>query len=98
MAQKAVLVVLQTLLFVVLFAVGSFLPAVSPSVPTWQVVTGPGRAFVFDGLLLALLAYVLILGLEAARRAVRGPGALTTLSFVLALALGFAMKLGFRST
>lgn len=94
---KAVLVVLQTVLFLVLFAAGSFLP-IFTSLPTWQVQTGPHRVFVLDGLALALLAYLLILVVEAARKRLRGPGALTTLALTLALVLGLAMKLGFKST
>lgn len=91
------LVVLQTLLFLLLFAAGSFLLPFLPSVPVWQVQTSPGRAFVVDGLVLALLAYLLIFLFEAARKRVRGPGGLTTLSLFLALALGLAMKFGFKS-
>ena len=94
--MKAILVVLQTLLFIVLFAGGSFLP-IFTSVPTWQVQTGPNRFFVLDGLFLALIVYLLILLIEALRKRLRGPGALTTLALVLALALGLAMKFGFRS-
>ena len=98
MFQKAIFVVLQTLLFLVLFAVGSFLPAL-PSFRSfyWQMQTGPGRIFVLDGLFLTLIVYLVILALEAARRRLRGPGSLTTLSLVLALALGLAMKFGFKS-
>ncbi len=97
MFKKAILVVLQTLLFLLLFGAGTLALPFLPSVPVWQVQTGPGRAFVLDGLVLALLAYLVIIALEAARRRVRGPGSLTTLSLVLALALGLAMKFGFRS-
>ncbi|HLI76903.1 MAG TPA: hypothetical protein VKV02_08150 [Acidobacteriaceae bacterium] len=98
MFKKAILVVLQTLLFIILFAVGSFLPAL-PSFRSfyWQVQTSPGRVFVLDGLLLTLLVYLLIVAVEAARRRLRGAGALTTLALVLALALGLAMKIGFKS-
>lgn len=96
MAVKAVLVVLQTLLFLLLFGIGSFLPAFT-SIPAWQIHTGPGRAFVLDGVVLAIAVYLLILLIEAARKRLRGPGGLTTLALVLALALGFAMKFGFRS-
>lgn len=94
---KAVLVVLQTLLFVLLFAAGSFLLPFFPALPTWQVQTGPHRFFVLDGLLLAVFVYLVILIIEAARRRLRGPGGLTTLALVLALALGLAMKFGFKT-
>jgi hypothetical protein len=96
MVVKALLVVLQTLLFLLLFGIGSFLPAFT-SFPNWQIHTGAHRAFVLDGLVLAVAACVLILLIEAARKRLRGPGGLTTLALVLALALGFAMKFGFRT-
>ncbi len=94
--MKAVLVVLQTLLFLLLYGIGSFLPVFS-LMPTWQVQTGAHRFFVLNGLFLALLAYLLILLIEAARKRLRGPGGLTTLAFALALALGLAMKFGLKT-
>ena len=94
--MKAVLVLLQTLLFILLFAGGSFLPIFS-SVPAWQVQTGPHRFFVLDGLFLTLLFYLLIVVVEAFRKRLRSFGALTTLALVLALVLGLAMKFGFKS-
>lgn len=98
MFKKAILVVLQTLLFLILFIAGSFLPAL-PSFRSlyFQVQTGPHRVFVLDGLVLALLAYLIIILIEVVRKRVRGPGGLTTLALVLALVLGLAMKLGFKS-
>ena len=95
--KKAILVVLQTLLFLILFGAGTLALPFVPQVPVWQVQTSPGRAFVLDGLFLTLAVYVLILAVEAARKRLRGPGGLTTLSLVLALALGLAMKFGFKS-
>ena len=96
MVMKAGLVVLQTILFLVLFGAGSFLP-IFTSLPTRQVQTGPHRVFVRDGLLIALVVYLIILLAEAARKRLRGPGGLTTLSFALAMALGLAMKFGFKT-
>lgn len=94
---KAFFVILQTLLFLLLFAAGSFLLPFFPSVPTWQVQTAPHRFFVLDGLVLAVVVYVIIVAIQAARRRLRGPGGLTTLALVLALALGLAMKFGFKT-
>lgn len=94
--MKAVLVVLQALFFLLLFGVGSFLP-VFGLMPAWQVATGAHRSFVLNGLCLSLAAYLLILLVEAARKRLRGPGGLTTLAFALALALGLAMKFGFKA-
>ena len=93
---KAMLVVLQALLFLLLFFIGSFLPLFSP-VPTWQVQTGPGRFFVMDGLVLTAVVYSLILLVEIARKQWRRGGGLTTLAFFLAIALGLAMRFGFKS-
>ncbi len=98
MFRSAVLVTLQTLLFLLLFAAGAFLPAL----PTfsglyWAVSTGPGRVFVMDGLLLTLAAYGLILLAEVLLKGRRVAGQLTSLALVLALCLGFAMRLGFKS-
>ncbi len=97
MFKKATLVVLQTLLFLILFGAGTLALPFLPQVPVWQVQTSPGRVFVLDGLVLTVLVYLLLLAVEAARRRLRGAGAMTTLSLVLALALGLAMKFGFKS-
>lgn len=97
MLVKAVLVVLQTLLFLLLFFLGSILP-IFTSLPSWQIQTGSQRFFVMNGIVLALAAYLVILLIEAARKRLRGPGALTSLAFFLALALGLAMKFGFKTT
>lgn len=93
---KAFLVILQTVMFLILYGLGSFLPVFTP-LPTWEVHTSTNHVFVLDGLVLALLVYLVLLAVEAARRRLRGAGGLTTLSLVLALALGFAMKFGFKS-
>lgn len=96
MVTKALVVVLQTILFLILFGAGSFLP-IFTSLPIWQVQTGTHRFFVLDGLYLALTAYFVILLAEAVRKRLRGPGGLTTLSLALAITLGLAMKFGFKS-
>lgn len=97
MFKKAVLVVLQALLFLLLFGLGTLALPFLPQIPVWEVQTSPGRAFVLDGLFLTLAVYLVILIIEGARKRLRGPGALTTLALLLALALGLAMKFGFRS-
>lgn len=98
MFKKAILVVLQASLFLFLMTAGAFLPAL-PSFSSlyWPVQTAPGRVFVLDGLILTLIVYLLILAVEAVRRRLRGAGGLTTLALVLALVLGLAMKIGFKS-
>ncbi len=98
MFKKAILVVLQTLLFLFLMTAGAFLPAL----PTFrsfyrQVQTAPGRVFVLDGPILTLLVYGILLAVAAGRKRLRGAGGLTTLALLLALVLALAMKIGFKS-
>ncbi len=98
MVGKTILFVLQTILFLLVFALGSvFLPFL-PFLPVLQVVTSPGHAFVYDGLLLALVLWLVIVAIEAARKRLRGAGTLTTAALVVAALLGLAMRFGFKST
>jgi hypothetical protein len=94
--MKIVLAVLQFLLFLAVFFVGSILPALG-LMPLKTVTVGANRVFVVDGLLMMLAAYILILAIEAARRRLRTSGSLTTIALVLALVLGLAMKFGFKT-
>ena len=96
MLKKVGLVVLQLLLFLVLFGAGSFLP-VFTSLPAWQVHAGPNSVFILDGLLLTLAVYLVILAVEVATKRLRDAGNLTTLALLLAVALGLAVKFGFKS-
>jgi hypothetical protein len=94
--KRVLSVVFQFILYLVVFGIGSLLPAFS-ILPTWSIATGPGRVFVYDGLLLTLLVYVLILLIAAARKriAIAFPNA--TMALVLALIVGLIMKFGFKS-
>jgi len=95
--MKSVLsIVLQFILYIVVFGVGSLLPAFN-ILPTWSLSTGPGRVFVYDGLLLTLVVYILILVIGAARRriAIALPNA--TIALVLAVLIGLLMKFGLKS-
>lgn len=89
-------ILFQFLLYLVVFGIGSLLPGANV-LPTWSIATGPGRVFVYDGLLLMLLVYVVILLIAAARK--RLPLALpnASIALVLALFLGLLMKFGFKS-
>ena len=98
MVGKTILFVLQTILFLLAFALGSvFLPFL-PFLPVLQVVRSPGHAFVYDGLLLAFVLWLLIFVIEAARKRLREAGTLTTAALVVAALLGLAMRFGFKST
>jgi hypothetical protein len=83
----------QFLLFLILFAVGSFL---HPFNLHWATTAAAGttRYFIPDGLLLAIGAFLTILLVQVLRkRTCDSPW--TILSFVLAVGAGYALKFGF---
>jgi hypothetical protein len=94
--KNVFLAFLQFVLFLVIFAAFSFFPLMN-----LQHVVGPTpdgtRVFIWDGLLVSVVVYVIILGFEAARRRVRSTGMWTTAAFVLAAVFGLAIKLGFKT-
>jgi hypothetical protein len=94
--KRILSIVLQFILFLFVFFVGWILTGLN-KLPTLSISIGPGRVFVYDGLLLMLAVYVLILLIAAARK--RLPTALSnsTIALILALILGLAMKFGFKS-
>jgi hypothetical protein len=94
--KRVLSAVFQFILYLVVFGIGSLLPGANV-LPTWSIPTGPGRVFVYDGLLLMLLVYVVILLIAAARKriAIAFPNA--TMALILALILGLLMKFGFKS-
>jgi hypothetical protein len=94
--KQAIFAVLQFLLFLVIFAVGSFLPPFHIRQVVGHSVEGT-RIFYADGLMLAAVTMLLVLGIEAARKRIRTAGVWTVAAFVLAAALGLAMKFGFTT-
>ena len=92
--MRIVAVVVQTIFFILVFAIGSFLPAFTP-IPMWRVIVGATHYFVLDGPIFISLVFLLILALEAITKRFRSAAMLTTLSFVLAFLLALAMKLPF---
>jgi hypothetical protein len=95
--KRVLSVVLQFFLFLVVFAAGSFLPGANLLLPMLSVSAGPGRIFVYDGLLLMFAIYLLILLIAVVRRRLTTTALSSTLALLLALALGLAMKFGFKS-
>jgi hypothetical protein len=96
--KTAILILLQFLLFVAIFAAGMVVAIFDPLQLKW-FVTHPTpattRYFAPDGLLLTLLLYLLILAIEAARKVLRPAGLHTTIALVLALIAGFYFHFGF---
>jgi hypothetical protein len=91
--KKIIFTILQFVLFLLVFFVGSLLP---PFHFEHVLSTTPAgvRIFVADGLFLMLALYVLILVVEALRKRLGAAAPWTTLAIVLAGLLGFMMKFG----
>jgi hypothetical protein len=92
--KKFLFTVLQFLLFLIVFGVGSFFP---PFHLEHIIIATPGvtRIFIADGLLLMLLLYIVIVLAEALRKHLRTAAPWTTLAFILAIVFGLMMKFGF---
>ena len=65
--------------------------------PMMSVSAGPGRIFVYDGLLLMVGVYVVILIIAVLRRRIRYTWPTATVALFLALILGFLAHFGFKS-
>ncbi len=94
--KRVLSIVLQFLLYLVVFFVGSLLPAFNV-MPQLSFSIGAGRVFVYDGVLLMLALYILILLIAAARKRISVALPHATIALVLALVAGLLMKFGFKS-
>jgi xanthine/uracil permease len=92
--KKIFSVLLQAILFLVVFAVGSFLHPINLHWGITVTAAGATRYFVADGLLLAFALFLLIVIIQAIRKRLCDT-TWTVIAFVLAVALAYAMKLGF---
>jgi uncharacterized BrkB/YihY/UPF0761 family membrane protein len=93
--KRVFFTILQFVLFLLTFAVGSFLPAFQllPKIAT--KFAGGTRLFLWDGVLLMIVLLAVILIIEVVRKRLRTAAVWTGMAFVLATLLGLAMKLGF---
>ena len=94
MFKRAFAVTLQLVLLLTVFLLGSLLPALG-KLPMWRLAISPTRFFVLDGVVLMLLVYLIIVGIEVFVRRIRYGALLSTLALLLALSLGLAMKFPF---
>jgi|ERR1700722_11603302 hypothetical protein len=94
--KNVVVTILQLILFLIVFFVGSLLP---PFHIEHVLIATPGvtRIFVADGLVLVFVLFVLIVILEAVRKRLRVAAPWTTLAFLLAVVFGLMMKFGFKT-
>ncbi|HTF65552.1 MAG TPA: hypothetical protein VK638_22990 [Edaphobacter sp.] len=92
--KKALSTFAQFLLFLAVFAVGSFLHPFNLHWATTTLAPGSTRYFIPDGLLLSLGVFFAILVVQAIRRRMCDT-TWTVVAFVLAIAIGYALKFGF---
>ena len=98
--KKTLFIFFQFAIFIVIFAVGSFM---SPFHLQWQLPnsTTPDltvrtvRYFVPDGLILMLVFYLFLILMQLLTRRFLKAAPWTTLALLLAALCGYAMKLGF---
>ena len=96
MIKNVLLAILQLILFLIVFAAGSFLPPFHLQHIVSRTAEG-AHIFIWDGLLLATLLMILILGIEAARKRIGRAGLWTIVAYVLAIGAGLMAKLGFMT-
>ena len=96
--RRAISVTLQFLLFLLTFALGSFL--LHPFHLETISMRDPTRVhiFVWDGLILMLILYLLVLGLEVALKKIHSAARWSTLAVALATGAGLLMRFGFITT
>lgn len=87
-------VLLKFVLFLIVFAAGSFLPPFHIE-HVLSVTTDGTRIFIWDGILLMALLFVVVILIEALRKRVATSGPWTAAAFVLAGVAGYAAKFGF---
>ncbi len=92
--KKAILLILQFFLFLIVFLVGSFMNPFHLRWNVTQLSPTSTRYFVPDGLLLMIAVYILILICQLLAKRLRRAGIWTTAAFLLALAAGFMARFG----
>jgi xanthine/uracil permease len=92
--KKALITFAQFLLFLIVFAVGSFLHPFNLHWATTSLSPGAIRYFIPDGLLLAVGVFLAIIVVQAIRKRMCDT-TWTVIAFLLAIAIGYALKLGF---
>lgn len=94
MIKQVFFAILQFLLFLIVFAAGSFFPPFH--IEHVLGVTADGtRLFIWDGVLLMAAVFAVILLIEALRKRLSSAGPWTTVALVLAGLAGYMAKFGF---
>ena len=82
--KKAMFVVLEMILFFVVYAVGSILPGAN-KLPEWSTHLASGKLFVWDGVVMMLGLFVLIVLVQAVRKRLATGWQTPVLALVLTL-------------
>ena len=94
MIKNVIFAVLKFALFLLVFAAGSFMPPFHLEHVVGTTSDGT-RIFIWDGFLLMTVAFVILLGIEAARKRINTASPWTVIAYILAAVAGYAAKLGF---
>jgi glucan phosphoethanolaminetransferase (alkaline phosphatase superfamily) len=94
--KKIVFPILQLILFLLVFLVGSLW---EPFHFEHVLIATPGttRIFIADGILLMFALYILIVLVQILRKRLRTSAPWTTLAVILAAVFGLMMKFGFKT-
>ncbi len=92
--KNAVFALLKFVFFLLVFAVGSFLPPFHIERVLGATADGT-RVFIWDGALLMTALFAAVLLFEVMRKRIATSGPWTVAAFVLAAIIGYAAKFGF---
>jgi hypothetical protein len=92
--KKALATIIQFFIFLAVFGAFSFFPPFHIE-HVLTITTLGTRIFIFDGLLLMVALYVLIVMAQLLMKRTRSATPWTTLALILAAILGLSMKFGF---
>ena len=95
--RTALSIIVQTVLFLLVFLLGTFLHPFNLSWFIHHPSASSTRFFVPDGLLLTLGLYLLLLALHAGRKRLETSGRSTSIAFTLAVILGLLSRFGFAT-
>ncbi len=93
--RNVIATLLQFILFLLAFFVGSFVYHPFHVESTLRMRELHTRSFIWDGVLLMLIAYVLVLAIEAARKRLKSQAIPSTIALLLAALAGYALRFGF---
>jgi len=92
--KKAISILLQTILLLIVFAIGSFLHPFNLR-QVLAAAPGPARFFYWDGIVMMVMIYVVLLLIAVLRKRLAASAPLSTIALAIAAILGLLAKFGF---